>query len=304
MITGTAATLTATVSRLNNCGAVNRTNCAVHRDALEYPTGTVTFSWNNQPIGQATLSSGVATLPVSTTNLAAQSYSVTAAYSGSGSFTSSSDTETGTLTAIPTTVSLTVVDAGRTINNTGTITAGASARLTATVTASSGSAKPTGEVTFFAGSADLGSASLNGSGVATITLSSAGVPSGSYTVTAAYAGNRTHAVATSDGVKIVVAKAVTTTTLSAANLTVARNQPDQLTATVTSSGNAPTGKVHFLWNNYFICAAALVKGSATCVGAAPGNTAYGPYSVTAAYMGDPNNDTSTSRPTTVTVAAP
>jgi hypothetical protein len=31
---------------------------------------------------------------------------------------------------------------------------------------------------------------------------------------------------------------------------------------------------------------------------------YGPYSVTAAYMGDRNNNTSTSLPITVTVAAP
>ena len=303
MVTGTAATLTATVSRFNNCGVTNKTDCAVHSDNAVYPTGTVTFTWNNQTIGQATLSNGVATLLVNTTNRAAQSYSVTAAYSGNAYFATSSVTESGTLTAIPTTTTLTVVDAGRTPNNAHTITAGNNATLTAQVTASSGTTIPTGTVSFNSGSVNLGSASLiNGS--ATFNVSSTGIPAGSYNVTATYSGNRTHATGTSAGVNVIVAKATTVTTVFADHSTVERHQADQLTATVTSSGDAPTGSVHFLWNNYFICAAPLSNGSATCIGAAPGNTAYGPYSITAAYMGDHNNNASTSQPITVTVAAP
>jgi hypothetical protein len=304
MVTGTAATLSVMVARLNNCGAVNNTNCAVHRDTPGYPSGTVTFSWNNQTIGTVTLNNGVATLPVSTTNLAAQSYSVTATYSGSDVFATSSDTEAGTLTAIPTSVNLTAADIGRTPRNTGTISAGDNAKLTATVTAFSGSATPSGEITFHAGSVDLGSASLNNAGVATLTLSSAGVPAGVYTMTASYSGNRTHAAATSSGVSVSLSKAVSFTTVSAAYSTILPGGADQLTATVTSNGDAPTGRVHFLWGNYFICAGTLNAGVATCSGAAPTNTGAGVYMVTAAYMGDHNNDTSTSLPTAVSVVTP
>jgi hypothetical protein len=163
---------------------------------------------------------------------------------------------------------------------------------------------PTGEITFFAGSADLGSASLNNAGVATLTLSSAGMPAGSYTVTAAYSGNRTHAAATSAGVNVVLSKALTTTTVSAANPIIAPGGADKLTATVTGNGDAPTGDVHFLWGNYFICAGALSNGVATCNGVAPRNTAAGVYVVTAAYMGDHNNHNSTSLPTSVSVIIP
>jgi hypothetical protein len=303
MVTGTTATLTATVSRVSNCGITNRTDCVV-QNSPDYPTGTVTFAWNNQTIGQATLSSGVATLSVNTTNRTPQTYDVTASYSGSEVFNTSSDTESGTLTAIPTTTTLTINNAGRTANNTGTITAGNNATLVAHVTASSGTAIPSGTVTFSSGSVDLGSAMLDNTGAATFNTSSAGVPVGTYTVTASYSGNRTHAAGTSAGVNVVISKATTVTTVSAAKSTVAREQPDQLTATVTSSGDAPTGSVHFLWNNYFICSATITNGSASCTGAAPSTTVYGPYSVTAAYMGDRNNNTSTSLPITVTVTAP
>jgi len=310
MVSGTMATLTANVSRTNQCGGVSKsTECIINHGhgipaSPDYLTGTVTFSWNGQQIGQpVTLSDGVAALQVDTSNLAAQTYNITATYSGNSRFASSMNIQTGAITAIPTTTTLTVSDAGRTPNNASTITAGNNATLSAHVTASSG-ATPSGTVTFQSGSDILGYATLNNSGVAALNLSSTGVAAGSYTVTASYSGNRTHGPATSDGVIVTVSKAPTTTTVSAANSTIAREQPDQLTATVTSNGDAPTGSVHFLWNNYFLCAASLSNGSATCSGAAPGNTAYGPYSITATYMGDHNNNSSASLPTTVTVAAP
>jgi len=304
MVTGTAATLTATVSRINNCGVVNRGDCAVHTDTPLYPTGTVTFSWNNKPIGQATLSQGVATFPVNTTNLAAQSYLITATYSGSDIFATSAATESGALTAIPTTTTLNVVDAGRTPNNANTITAGNNATFSAQVTASSGAAIPSGTVTFRSGSVSLGTATVDNSGLATFNVSSAGVPSGSYTVTAAYSGNRTHAAATSAAVNVVVAKASTITTLSASDSTINRNQLEEFIVNVSSNGVAPTGTVNVLWNNYLICSAKLIDSAIMCDGTAPSNAGFGPYSITAVYLGDKNNHSSVSTPTTVTVSAP
>jgi hypothetical protein len=64
--------------------------------------------------------------------------------------------------------------------------------LTATVTAASGSAYPTGNVTFAAAANTLGTASLSGSGTAataSISVSGGAFASGGNTVTASYAGN-------------------------------------------------------------------------------------------------------------------
>jgi hypothetical protein len=81
----------------------------------------------------------------------------------------------------------------------------ASAGQTITVSASlagAGNVVPTGTVSFLNGTSSLGIATLNSSGVATLSLSS--LPAGEYTVTALYAGDSNYAAGTSNPITITV----------------------------------------------------------------------------------------------------
>jgi uncharacterized repeat protein (TIGR03803 family) len=70
-----------------------------------------------------------------------------------------------------------------------TVAPPAKVSLQATVTRSQAQGDPTGSVSFYYGTDLLGSAKLNGSGVATLSASSKGVPAGQYSITAQYNGD-------------------------------------------------------------------------------------------------------------------
>ena len=84
----------------------------------------------------------------------------------------------------------------------GTVTAGTSVTLTATVTGAGGSPAPTGTVNFMNGSTTLGSATLNASGVATFTSST--IPTGAYSVSAVYLGDTIYSSATSAATSLTI----------------------------------------------------------------------------------------------------
>lgn len=90
---------------------------------------------------------------------------------------------------------------------------GQPATFTATVT---GSATPTGTVTFKEGATTLGTGALNGAGVATFGTST--LPVGAHSVTAVYGGDANSATSTSTAVGVTVsAKALTVTGVTASN---------------------------------------------------------------------------------------
>jgi len=126
-------------------------------------------------------------------------------------------------------------------------TAGQAVVFTATVTGGSG--VPSGTVTFFNGAASLGTGTLNGSGVAT--LSSAALAAGTYTITAQYAGNANYGGSNSNAVSLTINAAATGgTTSSTTGLTVSRTpelrgRRSCLRQTVTSSSGVPSGTVTF-----------------------------------------------------------
>lgn len=88
-----------------------------------------------------------------------------------------------------------------------TITAGQTTTIAASLV-SVGNVVPTGTVSFVNGTSVLGTASLNGSGVATLALSS--LATGSYTVTAAYSGDGNYAAGVSSAVALQVNAATVT----------------------------------------------------------------------------------------------
>jgi Bacterial Ig-like domain (group 3)/FG-GAP-like repeat len=254
-------------------------------------TGDVAFTVHvsmtglNMLLGTAPVANGVATL--NTTALPAGVDTVTAVYFGDMNFAESSSNAVTIAVTAATKTALTAAPIALILGQTLT--------LTATVTATGGT--PTGTVTFFNGTAQLGSMALNTNGVATLETNA--LPVGVFTLTASYAATVGFAASTSPPVSVSVASP-TTTTLNAVPTTLTVGQTLTLTATVTaSSGGTPAGTVSFLNGAATLGTATLnAKGVAT-LNLTP---AVGNYSVTASYAGTLTDAPSTSSPPiTVTV---
>ena len=111
--------------------------------------------------------------------------------------------------------------------------------LTATVSAASGTAFPTGTVTFKDGTATLGTGTLNGSGVATLIVPANTLAAATHPITAEYGGVATFFLAsTSPLVNLVVQLQPTTTALAAVPATIVNTQAVTLTATVSPNPGA------------------------------------------------------------------
>ncbi|REK90923.1 DUF3494 domain-containing protein [Streptomyces inhibens] len=151
------------------------------------PTGTVSFFDGVTSLGapQAVNGVGVATLSVST--LSVGSHSLTAVYNPTGNFlTSTSPVDIQTVTTIPTSILLTSAPDPSSF--------GTPKLLTATVTSASG--VPTGTVSFFDGVTSLGAPqTVNGVGVATLSVSTLSV--GTHSLTAVYNPTGNFATSTS-----------------------------------------------------------------------------------------------------------
>jgi hypothetical protein len=158
------------------------------------PTGTVTFSDGSQQLGQATVSAGAATL--STSALAIGSHSITASYSGNANFGASVST---TLTQVVANASTTTTLAGA--PNPASV--GQAVIFTATVNPATSGA-PTGTVTFFDGSTQIGASSLSGG---TASFSTSSLAAASHSVTAVYSGDTDFNASTSSPMNEVVSAA-------------------------------------------------------------------------------------------------
>ncbi len=151
--------------------------------------------------------------------------------------------------------------------------------LTATV--SGGSGTPTGQVTFREGSTTLGTSAVGGDGKAYLIVP--GLPRGSRTLTADYAGDASYLPSTASAT-VVVPGIATTTTMTVAK-TGKVGKPLSVTATVTSAaGAAPaTGQVGLYDGVEPVGSATLVGGKATFAWTP---VAKGARSLTVRYLGD------------------
>jgi hypothetical protein len=154
------------------------------------PTGNIVFTIGSATQTVALNSSGVATYN-GTAPAAAGSLALSASFQGTTEFSASaSNTLNETVVAIPTAIVLSITPSG------GTLIAGTSYTLTATVSPSSGSVTPTGSVIFTIGTSTQ-TAALNSSGVATYN-GTAPAAAGGLTISSAYQGTSTFLASTSN----------------------------------------------------------------------------------------------------------
>jgi MYXO-CTERM domain-containing protein len=142
------------------------------------PTGVVTFYNGASVIGTGTLAGGVANLAAS--SLPGGSYNLTCMYSGSVIYaTSNCNSVPVVVTAAPTSIGLTGTP------NPGYL--GQTVTMVATVSSQTASTQAGGSVTFYDGSASLGSAQVTASNTASLSASFSVV--GVHSITAVYGGD-------------------------------------------------------------------------------------------------------------------
>ena len=242
------------------------------------PTGSVILMDGSTPLSSVALNSGVGSY--STSTLSAGNHNLSAVYAGDTNNLGSSATLLFTVNQASTSVAL------RTSGSPSA--ASLSVTFSATVTGSGGT--PTGLVNFLDGSTNLGSSSLNNAGQTTFSLSSLTV--GSHTITAAYVGDTNDLASTSPSLVQTVVKSTTTISLTASASSTPVGSPVTLTASINSTTGTPTGNVQFLDGSTVLGTIALT----------PANTAVfmtsslivGQHLLSAVYVGDSNNSTSTS----------
>jgi sugar lactone lactonase YvrE len=253
------------------------------------PGGAVDFYNGPTLLGSANLNAkGIANY--TTSSLAVGTYSLTAAYQGDTSDSSSTSSPALNFSVIQATSSVHLTASAATVAVTMPIT------FTATVTGKSGT--PTGSVAFMAGATTLATAKLNGSGVAVYVTSA--LPLGQHSITAVYQGDTDVAGATSNAVSVTVTTLATQTTLAASANTVASTQPVALLATVISaSGKAVTGGSVSFFNG----SAKLGSSNIGANGSASISIALtaGSDTIIAKYSGDTDDAASTSNTVTVSV---
>lgn len=221
-------------------------------------TGTVTFYNGTTNIGTASVQSAsgfnfYAYAQLQTTFSTVGMQSITAKYSGDTFFNGS------TSSAIDVGIYSNDLTATSTALKISNMTPDYDTNLTLTATVSPASA--TGTVSFYNGSALVGTSNLSG-GVATETVS---FPAGgSYNLTAIYSGDFTNATSTSATLNVnVTGPLVTSTYLQISTTSIAAGDNVTLTATMTPA-NA-TGTVTFMNGSTPISTVNVVNGTATLV---------------------------------------
>jgi uncharacterized protein (TIGR03118 family) len=183
-------------------------------------TGMVTFLDGAIRLGNAPLLNGSAAINAA---FGAGVHNITALYSGDGAFLPSSGRIPLEVTGIATMSALLAP---------ATAAPGSAITLTATTTSAGGI--PTGQVAFLDGATNLGTASLNGAGVATLRVNTLAV--GTHSLASSYAGDEKFAASKSAAVTIVIANADFSLAATPSTATVIAGRSTQFMLSVVPSG--------------------------------------------------------------------
>ena len=278
---GQAVTYRATVRTTQQGGAVGN--------------GIVTFRSGNTVLGTGTVDTqGEAAF--TTTMLSSGRHTITAAFDGNARYAPSASpvlnqqvNGRASRTAIGSSVNPSVF--------------GQSVTFTATVTAvETGFGTPGGQVTFRAGATTLGTATLNGAGVAT--LATTNLALGTQNVTAEYAGDARFAGSSSSAFSQRVNAAATVTALASSGSPTVVGAAVTFTATVLAAApgsGTPAGTVTFRNGAATLGTANLVNGRAVLT---VSNLPFGRHGLTAVYNGEARFTASTSTVFTQTILYP
>ncbi len=263
------------------------------------PTGTVTFKDNGAAITgipALTLNSQGNVLPTNPTfTFTAGTHPITGAYSGDPSFNASTSTAASfTITQAQVTTVLNNSNAG------GFSTLGSPVALSANLSGTSCGNTPTGTITFFDGSTQLGSpqtlaGSTNSATCqinAQVFLTTSALTLGANTVTAKYSGDTNYASSVSAPSSLPV-KIATSATVSASAPTIMQGQSITFTAAITqvqAGGPGPTGTVQFTANGTNVGSAVTLSGGQAQVTTT--SLSSGTVAIAAAYSGDTDYESS------------
>jgi hypothetical protein len=244
-------------------------------------SGTITGA-----VGSDSFSESFSTTATASSNVG--SYPIVPAVTGAqlANYTVSIVNGTLTVTGAATTTTLTAPSSSN---------AGASVTLTATVTSAAGT--PGGTVTFLSGSTPIGTGTLSGGGVAT--LSTAALPAGTDAVTASYAASGNFAASASPATTITVQGVSQTITFPAIASRVYGSAPFAVTATSSLGSSYPV-------------TISVVSGPATISGGTVTVTGVGTVLLQATQAGGGNYDPATATqsfqvtpaPTTTSLSGP
>ncbi len=299
----TSTTLTATPTTAVYGQAVTfKAVVAVVSPGAGTPTGTVTFKDGSTTLGLGTLStSGGVTFATLTTELAVGTHSLTTTYAGDSDDTESTSATLSYIVAKDSTKTSLIATPSSSVY-------GQAITFKATVTvASPGVGAPTGTVTFKDGSTVLGSAALNfNGGVPLATFTTTMLAVGTHSITAVYAGDSNDVTSTSAALSYAVAKDSTKTSLTVAPSSSVYGQAVAFKATVAVANpgaGIPTGTVTFKDGSTTLGTGTLTtSGGITTATFTTTTLAAGTHSITAVYVGDVDDATSTSTALSYSVA--
>ncbi len=271
-----AATTTTLISSRNPSlvGQVVIFTATVSSAAGTPPNGEIiTFKNGAAVLGAAPLSGGTASL--TTSSLPVGTFTITARYGGDATFAPS--TSPGLKQVVnPTSKFATSTSLTSSLNPS---IYGQRVTWTATVT-SSGSITPTGKVTFTWGNT-IGTATLNASGIATLTKSN--LNADTFPLTAVYSGDANNLGSTSAVLNQVVKQTTSSATLTSSPNPSTLGQAVTFTATITSPTVTAQGPVTFTAGTKVLGTAQLSSGHAKLT---ISSLAVGSTKITATYYGD------------------
>jgi hypothetical protein len=212
-------------------GTITFTAAVTTTPAGGTPTGSVSFFANGTiQLGSATLSAA-GTASVTSTTLGAGTYQITAVYSG--------DTDNAGSTSAPVSEVVGLIPTASNITTASTTGANSQTILVATVEDSGMTGPvPTGTVTFSSGTTVIGTATLNATGVATLTPE---LGSGTFNISVSYPGDTLHGPSQSTAVSVTGYGSSYNLVVNPSAVSVATTQNSIVTVSVTSvSGFADT----------------------------------------------------------------
>ena len=252
------------------------------------PIGYVMFFNGAASLGRSTLTGGIATLSVN--GLASGAYTITASYSGDSNNLSATSSPLSITVPLPMpTLVLTTTTPSVTFGR--PITLNATMKVTGKL--------PAANIAFSNGSTSLGSQALNASGVATLTVPAPGLPAGTDSITATFAGNSSFSAVTSAPLTVTVAKAKPTLVLTSSAATITVGAAETFTLTLPATDPAPTGTVTFLMGSTTLGSSSV---STSSVNFTTSSLPAGKDTITASWSGDDSFTIATSPAVVVRVA--